>query len=293
MRAIVAGTGPPDLTDVVLGRALSEAASSARPLLALTAWADPMWFGDPTGMALSPAALSYEENAAAAQQRVTQALDKALSEYGESGPEVPASAEQRNGNAGQVLVEASEQARLVVVGGRRHGAVAGALLGSTSSYVLHHAHCPVMVVHATATPGRFAQVVVGVDAAASSRSTLRWAIDAARRYDCPLLVLHALAELPEPTSRHPDAEAQALTWLNGEIAEASIDLGAAHVHSEVVEGPPSRVLLGRSGAPDLLVVGSRGRGGFTELLLGSVASQVTGHALGTTVVVPTGAEHLD
>jgi nucleotide-binding universal stress UspA family protein len=68
--------------------------------------------------------------------------------------------------------------------------------------------------------------------------------------------------------------------------------GAVAITSEVIEGPATRVLLETAGPDDLLVVGSRGRGGFADLVLGSVATQCAMHSRGPVVVVRAQQERL-
>ena len=85
------------------------------------------------------------------------------------------------GNATKTMVDLSKDAQLLVVGNRGLGRVGRALLGSVSSGLIHHAHCPVAVVHQQADAtmqSEQAPVVVGVDGSSNSLSALRWAATA-------------------------------------------------------------------------------------------------------------------
>ena len=83
-----------------------------------------------------------------------------------------------------------------------------------------------------------------------------------------------------------ELESDARAAQDAVIAKANVPEGLTIEH-HVVEGGPGAVLLEAAESADLIVVGSRGHGGFTGLLLGSVGQQVTGHAACPVVVVPT------
>jgi nucleotide-binding universal stress UspA family protein len=137
-------------------------------------------------------------------------------------------------------------------------------------------------------------IVVGVDGSAGSRRALAWALDEARLRKATLRVVHAWgmpygpaavghAPLPEPTlyeAAHRGAE-HAL----GE-ALAGIDARGVTVESVLVEAVPAAGLLHASADADLLVVGTRGHGGFVGMLLGSVGHHVSQHAHWPVVIVP-------
>ena len=193
-----------------------------------------------------------------------------------------------------VLTEASRNAGLLVVGSRGRGGFAGLLLGSVSVTVASHAHCPVVVVRtnpATAgVPGR--PVVVGVDGSPASVSAVDYAFDQASRWGLPLVAVHAW-ELPSLFGPVPP-------WMPEEVEEMRMAEKAllseslaghmerypdVNVTSMVHRGGPAHVILTAADDAELLVVGSRGLGGFRGLLLGSVSQAVLHHATCPVVVV--------
>jgi nucleotide-binding universal stress UspA family protein len=141
--------------------------------------------------------------------------------------------------------------------------------------------------------GRMA-VVVGVDGSEGSRRALRWAAAEAVVRNDPLVLVHvwdrpqAYAPLglgAYPVDPEPVHEA-ATHLLEQLVAEARELARGVDVRGELVEGPPASGLLEASRTADLVVVGSRGHGGFASLLLGSVSQQVAHHASCPVVIVP-------
>jgi len=139
------------------------------------------------------------------------------------------------------------------------------------------------------------RIVVGVDGSPGSEAALRWALKLAHETGARLEAVAAW-ELtygwidgywPDIQRWSKEAAAAATELLEKAIAAAAHDRpeGAETIRT-VVEGPPAQVLLDRSKGADLLVVGSRGRGGFTGLLLGSVSQQCVHHARVPVAVVP-------
>jgi nucleotide-binding universal stress UspA family protein len=293
LRDIVSGINDADAAVAVLERALAEAETTRRPLRAATMWAMPQMIGDMYGSGYAGAYLPSADLARAATEQGADLLDKALHARTSELP-VTATSEAHEGEPGRMLVRLSLDAGLVVIGARSHGALTSALLGSATGYVLHHSDCPVMVVPESASPGRFRRVVVGIDGGTCSHSALRWGADAAARHHCPLLVIHATNVLPAPGGEDvfPDYARAARTWLPAEVSTVVPATNDAAVTSKAIEGPASRVLLDTAGPDDLLVIGSRGRGGFVDMILGSVAMQCATHSRGPVVVVRAGHERL-
>jgi len=138
------------------------------------------------------------------------------------------------------------------------------------------------------------RVVVGVDGSDGSRRALEWAYAEAEKRGASLEVVAAwgvppIPPLPETASWPPptaklEAAAQGMVdLLLGEIVGSRTGVS---IETTLVEGSPARVLLARGKGADMLVVGSRGLGGFRSLLLGSVSQQCAQHATCPIVIVP-------
>lgn len=189
------------------------------------------------------------------------------------------------------LLEASADADLVVVGARGMGGFKGMLLGSVSQAVLQQSTIPVAVVRGDGSGN--GKVVVGVDGSDSSKRALQWAIEAAAARSSTLTAVNAWQ--PPVFGGYPQAglaiDPAELESTSREIvtdALAEVDTSALSSDPEIVAhlgGAAEGVLTVGDGA-DLIVLGSRGRGGFKGLLLGSVTLQVTQHSTSTVVVIP-------
>ena len=124
-------------------------------------------------------------------------------------------------------------------------------------------------------------VVVGVDGSESSKEALRWAVRMAAVEGARIRALAAWEypqayNSPVDVNWRPDVDAQ--TVLDDTLREVFGDERPAGLEAEVVHGPARTVLLDASVGATLLVVGSRGHGGFAALLLGSVSSACAEHA---------------
>lgn len=148
-------------------------------------------------------------------------------------------------------------------------------------------------------------VVVGVDGSAGSLEALRWALEEARLRNAPLRAIHswiyvhalvpALVGYPY-TAEAAQLDAAEMTATAEQAAETVLDQAFAalgdtdddvEVERAVVQGPAAQVLIDAVSEHDLLVVGSRGHGGFAGLLLGSVSHQCAQHAPCPVVIVRT------
>lgn len=141
-------------------------------------------------------------------------------------------------------------------------------------------------------------IVVGVDGSSESKAALRWALDEARLRQAKLRCVHAwlFPSVTGPNGVATRLAAEVFETLRDD-ADELLESVIADVVSEtdadveivrsVVEGPPATALIAASDGADLLVVGSRGLGGFRGLLLGSVGQQCVHHASCPVVIVRT------
>lgn len=147
-------------------------------------------------------------------------------------------------------------------------------------------------------------VVVGVDGSAGAKEALRWALAEARLRKAPLRAVHAwtFGYVGGSVEGYPywggslgaytslgvdlgDLHHAAEDLLERALADAGADAEGIEIERQVVEGSAAEVLVAAASKDDLLVVGSRGHGGFAELLLGSVSQQCVHHAPCPVVVV--------
>ncbi|MBB3101480.1 nucleotide-binding universal stress UspA family protein [Actinoplanes campanulatus] len=125
-------------------------------------------------------------------------------------------------------------------------------------------------------------ILAGTDGSESALTAVRWAALEAQRRTTTLTVLHAYENWPNP----PDDVRDQAEAVAAEAEEAVLRLTpAVTVHRVVVLGDPAAELVRESATADLTVVGNRGRGGFSSLMLGSVSQRVAGRAACSVVVV--------
>lgn len=194
------------------------------------------------------------------------------------------------------LLDRSADASLLVVGARGLGGFRGLLLGSVSQHCLRHAVCPIAIVRHDDAPVEGAtmeRIVVGIDGSDSAGDALRWAVEEARLRKASLEVIHAWSASAVGGYPHPAAafdptslEEAAFATLNA-ACDGIDSTGLAHPVDRILRrGGAASALLEASKGADLAVMGSRGLGGFSGLLLGSVSHQVAHHATCPVVIVP-------
>ncbi len=284
MRRIVVGIDESEGAGCALNWAADEAERHRAELVAVLAWgyldqhrATPDTDFDP----------DYDETHAAA------ALDAIVERV--LGSDRAASVTHRvvNDLGPKALLGAAADADLLVVGARGLGVVRGALVGSVSQHCLHRAACPVAVVREVVAPSSPPRVVVGVDGSEAAARALAWALDEGRARQAEVEVVNAwhppyVGAYPfDPAALDLDLFEQGARDL---IAEALGGQDLTGLPSPpkvtVVSDTAAQAVITAAEGADLVVIGSRGRGGFIGLLLGSVSQQVAHHAPCPVVVVP-------
>ncbi|WP_270625367.1 universal stress protein [Varibaculum timonense] len=202
------------------------------------------------------------------------------------------------GDPTAVLVQLSEQADLIVVGTRGTGGFADRLLGATSSALPAYSRCPVVVVPGRGADQQFTpvkKIVIGVDGSSRSRKSLRRAIEEAALWGAQLTAVDAvpmassagvLAWLPATVDRESilrDVRDELKAICKAESAGSGVE-----IHAHALDGNPAALLTEFSTAVELVVVGTRGRGGFAGVLMGSTSQSVLAHSTCPVLVVPTG-----
>ncbi|MFE7408047.1 universal stress protein [Isoptericola sp. NPDC057559] len=204
---------------------------------------------------------------------------------------VPATTEVTIADATTALAERSGRFGLVVIGARGAGGFVERLLGTVSANLPVRSACPTVVVPGRAKTDddgalsvdaldRFGKVVVGVDGSRSSDAALDTALAQARAWGASVELVRAVSLVGWSGSPwlDPGFRDSVLGGVREELDQDVARLRAAQpdvtVTADVVEGHASDVLVDASGSADLLVVGSRGRGGIRGLLLGSTSQAV-------------------
>jgi nucleotide-binding universal stress UspA family protein len=267
--AVVVGFNSKEHSRAALVWAAADAARRDVPLVVLFAANYP-------GMTVEPTTASHhrEPGALEAAEEVTAA---GVAEALKTHPRLRVVGATELTSPSRALVEASTHADLVVLGSRGHGRIMGTLLGSVSFAVASRAGCPVVVVKdeaATRSVDPAHHVVVGTDGSDESAAAVRFAASRAAAGAAPLEVVTC-------TGGHqvPGVDEQQLRASAQRIAEAAAEQArATHpglpVSRRVEDCPPEVTLVDASTDAGLVVVGSRGRGVFEGLLLGSVSHAV-------------------
>ncbi len=229
----------------------------------------------------SAGAMPPEEAMQAAAEEAATAFEALLDGVESEPPHV------QRGAASEVLLEQAEDARMLVVGTRGHGAVADMLLGSVGRRCADQAKIPLVIVpHGTAAelPGS-ERIVVGVDGSQSSEAALGWAIGFARPSDEIVAVTAWVATVPggsgaggiDPAGFNPSVlEALPRQTLSDAVAAACEATGCdpQRIETRLAEGDPRGVLNDMADEAGLLVLGRRGHSGLAHLLLGSTTTSL-------------------
>jgi nucleotide-binding universal stress UspA family protein len=138
-----------------------------------------------------------------------------------------------------------------------------------------------------------ASVVVGVDGSETSLKALRYAVEEGKRRGWGVRAVHAWAMPPDLATLGGfvlDVDRGKLEQAHRKVLDDAVegvgDTGGVEIERVMVEGQAAERLLEAAGAEDVLVVGSRGLGGFANLMLGSISQECARHARCPLVIVP-------
>lgn len=221
-----------------------------------------------------------------------EVLNEATSLLSDAYPDLEVSTHLANGTPTAVLRAEADNAECLVLGAKGEN-IGNALLGSTALQLVGHVDCPVVLVgHPAAGHHR---IVVGTDGSPAAAAALAYAFQEAARQQSVLHVVsalglpqgwptHLLRPLPED-NEEVDARRRELESQLAPLREQHPDV---QVELDVHRFAPVHSLAEASNRADLLVVGSRGRGGFHGLAVGSVTHKLMHFAGCPMVVVPNG-----
>ncbi|WP_350270523.1 universal stress protein [Brevibacterium sp. CBA3109] len=235
---------------------------------------------------------------------------------------VPVSTVVSPGDASGALVDNSKNADLAVIGARGRGGFAGRLLGSVALAMPAHAHCPTVVIPSTwpqrpmperpllidppvrssgartATAGSgdsgtdfSGEVVAAIDPFETDGPVLRDAAVQARIYGRPLHLVgitaaHVLSPEWMPSEVHlVKMYDEAVTSLEEAVKSLREEFPEVDVRWSIFDAPATEVLISATYSAELMVIGSRGRGGFVSTILGSTSQAVLSHSVCPTRVV--------
>lgn len=230
----------------------------------------------------------------AIRQDASDAVHAAADAAKEAAPGVTVATSIVDGDAARVLLELGKDAAMIVVGTRRLGSVKGLFLGSVSTSVAAHAHGRVTVVAAEGNPD--GPVVVGVDGSPVSDAAVAEAFRQASLRNVPLRAVHTWTPLDADALHGYGIGADEVARMTQDAVEVLAERLAGYaqdypdvtIERSVLPEEPAKALIDEAGADaSLLVVGSRGRGGFRGLLLGSTSQKVMHHADCPVMVVRT------
>lgn len=209
-------------------------------------------------------------------------------------PGLRVSGRTERGAAAAVLVAASAGAELTVVGQRGLGGMSGMVLGSVSTQVAAHASGPVLVIpDGPGLPDTRGPILVGVDGSAGGQAALGFAFEEASWRHTDLVAVHAWMEpgSADPFTRAPDyydpdevADTEHVL-LSEALAGWREKYPDVAVRPVLAHGTPVDQILAYGRTAQLIVVGSRGRGGFASLVLGSTSRAVLHRATCPVAVV--------
>jgi nucleotide-binding universal stress UspA family protein len=283
--AIVVGLDRSAGADAAAGWAADEAARRLAPLLLVHAYHLPT-VGAYPGYDFVPT--DYLDQLRAAGARL---LADTADHLRVVHPSMTVMTSLHHGSAVVALREASEHAQLTVVGNAPPSRFTGVLLGSVALAVTSSNPVPVAVIPSGSAPAR-GPIVVGVDGSPLSEAAVGFAFDEAALRGVDLIAVHAWNDVYldnqglQPLLVDPRTlEDQERALLGERLAGWAEKYPDVVVHRELRHQRPTTALLEHSRTAQLVVVGSRGRGGFSGMLLGSTSHALASHAHCPVIVI--------
>jgi nucleotide-binding universal stress UspA family protein len=217
-------------------------------------------------------------------------LAEAQAAVREAHPQVDVEVDLQHADPVRVLVERSRHACLLVLGSRGLGGFRGILAGSTAVGLVTHGHCPVAVIRSPApsqAAPAYGAVVVGVDGSPASEAAIALAFDEASIRNADLVAVHTWVDFSDDYS-YAYAHQFLVDWNQIETEEQELlaqrlagwreKYPDVTVQRVVTRDRPVHHLLEQAAHAQLLIVGSRGRGGISGMLLGSTSQALIYHA---------------
>ena len=215
-----------------------------------------------------------------------KALAEAAEAIGLAHPDLDVTTVLSGSSSVQTLIDESGDARLVVLGSRGLGGFAGLLAGSNAVALVSHGRCPVAVIR-SGTPVTDGPVVVGVDGSPHSEAAVEIAFEEASLRGVGLTAVHTWVEFASDSAyayarqfvtNMDDVQASETEQLAASLTDWQGKYPNVTVARVVTRDRPARCLIDHAAGAQLLVVGSRGHGGFTGMLLGSTSQALIYHA---------------
>lgn len=288
-KSIIVGYDGTDASDLAVQWATEAAVSRGLPLKVVCVWTLP-----PSDLGMGSGAAFDGQLVDAIQDEAGLILDKGLRLAQETAAAVDVNGEVMPGPAAGTLVDLADKAAIVVLGSHGRGGFAGLLLGSVSRQVAAHVTCPAVIVRPAQDPDS-REIVVGVDGSESSLHALEFAFEVASRRGSTVRLLHtwevppigAITGVPAfaPPELLDDLESAEMRTVSEALSGYAEEYPDVQVTQDILRGSPVGALREASEKAAMIVVGSRGRGGFTGLLLGSVSHSIAHHAKCTVAVV--------
>ncbi|MDQ0989164.1 universal stress protein [Streptomyces sp. V3I7] len=225
--------------------------------------------------------------------RTARIVDAAAERAARADPDVKVTVDIAPEEAADALVREGHHAFAVVTGSRGRGVFKGIFLGSVDLAVAARAHCPVIVVRGdrAGVAGSHGRILLGAGDPTTARAAVRFAFREAKARRCALDVVrvwhrasaddHAAAGDPPPAH-----EQQALAEIDALLEEAEAEHPGVRVLRTAAEGSTRRILLHRSAAADLVIIGARHEGGHRGLRLSLVAHSLLHRSACPVAVVP-------